>query len=83
MSNLIFHGPTGRLTFDVKSMEIAVSYFMYSLEHIKKMAGVPLTPYEREGPLEHRDHAMKGIIDGAAAMGIDLGKRWGNEIDNS
>ena len=58
-------------------------YLLHAIKQIKKGAGLPLTPYKNDTALKPADFAMKSILDGAERMGIDLGARWGNEIDSS
>ena len=58
-------------------------YFLHSIKNIKQCAGLPLTPYKHETALQPADFAMKSIIDGAERLGLDLGARWGNEIDST
>jgi hypothetical protein len=78
-----YHAPTKQLTADIGKFELAASSFLYAIRHIRKLAGLPLTRYKQGGPLQGPDFAMKGIIDGARALGIDLGAEWGCEIDVS
>ncbi len=78
-----YHAPTKSLTVDTKAYEDASFYFLYAMRKIRESAGLPLTAYSRDGVLQGPDHAMKGIIDGANKLGIDLGADWGNEIDVS
>lgn len=58
-------------------------YLLDAIKQIKKSAGIPLAPHDRNVQLTPADFAMKSVIDGAALMGIDLGGRWGNEIDST
>ena len=78
-----YHFPTKQFTVDSRKLESAAYSFIYALRHVREASGLPLTPYDREGGLTNADHAQKGILDGAKAMGIDLGGDWGNEIDVS
>lgn len=62
----------------------AGAYLLYAIKKIKQSAGKPLTPYKHDmRPLDDAEHAMHGILSGAAALGMDLGARWGNEIDST
>lgn len=58
-------------------------HLLYAIKQIKKTAKLPLTPYKNDKALEPADFAMKGVLDAAEKMGIDLGARWGNEIDST
>lgn len=78
-----YHAPTNSLTIGVQDFANASFYLLYALRKIRESAGLPITPYVRSGPLQDADHAMKGIIDAAKALSIDLGAEWGNEIDVS
>jgi hypothetical protein len=58
-------------------------YLLYAIRKIKVAGGLPLTPYKHDDPLSDYDFAMHGILDGAKALGMDLGGSWGNEIDST
>jgi len=48
------------------------------------MSGLPLTSYERDtAVLELPDHAMKSIIEAGESIGLDMGGKWGNQVDVS
>jgi hypothetical protein len=64
-----------------EDMERAYGSLMWSLKNIRIAAGKPLDKYDKPGPLEPADFAMKGIIDAAEALGIEMDARWGNELD--
>lgn len=76
-----FHAPTKRLTIDVDTLEYVALSMRCSMRHIRKASGLPLEPYPRDGALTEADHAQKLLIDAAERIGIDLGARWGNELD--
>jgi hypothetical protein len=78
-----FHAPTGQFTIEADKLKFAATCFMCALRDIRELAGLPLTRYERSGALTRADHAQRAVIEGAENMGIDLGARWGNEIDVS
>lgn len=77
----MYHAPSKGFTIDLSDLTSATYDLFYSLKNIRELAGLPMTKYEREGFLTKADHAQKGIIDAAKALGIDLGASWGNEID--
>lgn len=56
---------------------------LHAIRQIKKSAGLPMTPYKHDEALKPADFTMKSIIDAAERMGMDLGARWGNEIDST
>jgi hypothetical protein len=76
-----YHAPSGQFTSELRDIEAAALNLIYSLKHIRQLAELPLTKYKREGPLTHADHAQKGILDAAKALGIDLGASWGEHLD--
>lgn len=78
-----YHAPTGQFTVEAGKLKHAAACFLYAIKYIRESAGLPLTRYERSGPLSKADHAQRAVIDGAECLGIDLGAGWGNEIDVS
>jgi len=78
-----YHAPTGEFTVSKSDIEMAAHSFIYSIRNIREAAGLPMTKYKREGPLEAADHAQKGLIDAAKYIGIDLGAEWGEDLDVS
>lgn len=78
-----YHLPTGQFTVDHENFRMAGYSLIYAIRHIRDLAGLPYTKYEREGLLSDADHAQKGILDAARALGVDLGAEWGNELDVS
>lgn len=57
-------------------------FLLSAIAEIRKAYDLPLDKYEREsGGLTPSDHAQKNIIDIAECLGIELGAKWGNEID--
>jgi hypothetical protein len=78
---MIYDAQKDRFTISPSDLRRAGLGFLYALRKIRETAGLPLDRYERDAPLSAADHAMKGVIDAAKAVGIDLGGEWGNEID--
>ena len=78
-----YHVPTGQFTVEKDSLEMAGYNLIYAIRHIRDMAGLPHTKYQKKGPLSDADHAQKGILDAAKALGVDLGAEWGHELDVS
>jgi hypothetical protein len=78
-----FHAPTGQFTVEAERLKFAATCFRHALCAIRELAGLPLTRYERNGALTSADHAQRAVIEGAESVGIDLGGRYGNEIDVS
>lgn len=71
-----------KITITPEEAQRAAGSLLSALKSIRECAGLPLDKYERKGGfLEPADHAMKGILDAAADLGIDLGVKWGNELD--
>ncbi len=78
---MIYDAQKDRFTVDHAQLKLAAGQFRYALQQVRKSAGLPLDRYRQDGPLTPADHAQKGIIDGAKALGVDLGADWGNELD--
>jgi len=78
-----FHAPTKAITIPIADIERASFYFLNAIKNIRIASKRPLTPYKQDGALRTDDYAMKSLLDGAAAIGIDLGAEWGNELDVS
>jgi hypothetical protein len=78
-----YHAPTVQFKVEASKLKHASACFLYAIKYIRESAGLPLTRYERTGALSDADHAQRALIDGAECLGVDLGARWGNEIDVS
>jgi hypothetical protein len=70
-----------RIVITPEEAQMAAGYLMYALRNIREAAGLPLDKHERSGCLEPADHAQRGILEAAKALGMDLGAEWGNELD--
>lgn len=80
---MTFNAKNGLLQMSPDDVKCAAGNFLCAIRNIKRAANLPLTPYKHDGPLSYADHAMHNILDGAEHLGIDLGARWGNEIDST
>lgn len=78
---MTYNPKTNTLRVRPEDMRRAHDSLMWSLKHIRLAAGKPLDSYKKEGPLEDVDFAMKGILEAAEALGIEIEARWGNELD--
>jgi len=78
---MIYDAPKDRFAFTHADLQRAAADFRNALQNVRKAANLPLDRYPRSGALTPADHAQKAIIDGAKALGIDLGAAWGNELD--
>jgi hypothetical protein len=76
-----YHAPTGKFVVAQDGLQACASGLRFAIKQIRLTAGLPLEPYARDSALTPADHAQKAIIDAAAAVGIDLGARWGSELD--
>jgi hypothetical protein len=76
-----YHAPTNKLVVDLDALRYVSLELLNSMKYIRHLAGLPLEPYKRDSILTDADYAQKNIIDAAERLGIDLGARWGNEID--
>lgn len=70
----MFHVP-------LEDMESVGLHLLYAMREIRALGGLPLDKYERTGLLQPEDMAQKALINIAERLGLDLGARWGNEID--
>jgi len=59
----------------------AYRFLIHALKNCRKAGDLPMGPYDRRGPLQPIDHAQSGILDAAAALGIDLGAGFHEELD--
>ncbi len=80
---MTFNAKNGLLQISPHNARCAGDGFLCAIRNIKRGADLPLTPYKSEAPLSYADQAMRNIIDAAETLGIDLGGRWGNEIDST
>lgn len=76
-----YHAPTNSFTLDHGNLREAANTLLYAMRKIREISGLPLTKYDRDGILTDADHAQKAIINAANTLGIDLGAKWGNELD--
>ena len=81
LGEMTFNGVSKRFEIDASRFEAVSNNLCYALALIRRAYDLPLDKYERNGPLEESDHAQRAIIEVANSMDIDLGSRWGNEID--
>lgn len=80
---MTFNAKNGLLQLSPDDAKAASANFLCAIRNIKRAANIPLTPYKSDGPLSYADHAMHNLITGAEHLGIDLGARWGNELDST
>lgn len=78
---LTYHAPSKKFVLDADTLAHAAASLLFAIQQIRKTAGLPLEPYARSTQLTPVDHAQKALIDHAEQLGIDLGARWGNELD--
>ena len=78
-----FHAPTKQFTVSQSDLAMAAHSFEYAIRHIRELANLPMGKYARDGALASADHAQKGILDAAKALGIDMGAEWGHQLDVS
>lgn len=72
---------TKTLRVKPEDLDRAHASLMWALKNIRLTAGQPLDKYEKPGPLEPVDFAMKAILDAAEALGIEMDARWGHNLD--
>jgi hypothetical protein len=58
----------------ISPAEMDQTYYlaMYALKEMRLSAGLPLTKYEREGPLTEHDSAAIAIVELGINLGIDF-----------
>ena len=78
-----YHAPTKQLVVASENFKIASISFIYAIRSIRDLANLPHGKYQRQGMMQPADHAQKGILDAAKALGIDLGAEWGEDLDVS
>ena len=76
-----YHAQTGQFLIDHKSLELVALSVPYIIKQIKLSAGLPLDKYKHDGPLTPADHAMHAVLELADRIGIEMGARWGEEMD--
>ena len=76
-----YHAPTKGYLIDKDALEFVALSIPYVIKQIRISAGLPLDRYERNGLLTPEDHAMRGVLEIADRLGIEIGVRWGNELD--
>ena len=78
-----YHAQSKQFTIPKDNLDSIYYSLIYAIRHIRTIAGLPMTRYKREGCLSDADHAQKGILDAAKAIGIDMGAEWGEQLDVS
>jgi hypothetical protein len=77
-----YHAATKGFIIDQPTLEFVALSIPYIIKNIRLGAGLPLDKYSRpNSPLEPADYAMRGLLEIADRIGIDLGARWGEELD--
>jgi hypothetical protein len=76
-----YHAATKGFIIDQQALEFIALSIPYVIKNIRLSAGLPLDRYESDGPLTPADHAMRGVLEIADRLGIEVGARWGNELD--
>ena len=77
-----YHAQTGKFLIDQKALELVALSVPYIIKQIRLSAGLPLDKYKLDGgPLTPADHAMHAVLELADRIGIEMGARWGEELD--
>ena len=72
------------IQINIDNLESTYYALRHAIKCIREMSGLPLTSYERDtAVLELADHAMKSIIEAGESIGLDMGGKWGNQVDVS
>lgn len=69
------------LIINQKEIELLTDNIIHAMKKYRESLSIPLGKREKDGPLEDVDHAEKSIIEGLESIGIDLGVKWGSELD--
>lgn len=78
-----YHAPTNQFTISPDDLRRAADALRYAIKHIRLGHGLDPKGFSRTGPMEDPDFAEAGIMDAAAALGIDLGSERPGKIDVS
>lgn len=78
---MVYDAVQRSLSVRLNDFDRAAVHFLHALRCVREAAGLSLDRYECKGPLRPADHAMKAILDGAAAIGLSFGAEWGHELD--
>ena len=70
-----------KIQIDLQDARRAADLLLHALVHVREQAGKPLDRYPDPKDLDHCEFAQKQILDAAEALGIDLGAKWGHELD--
>lgn len=60
------------LVVTTQEMDRTYCLIMYALKCMRESAGLPLTPYTKDGPLQDHDHAAIAIVE----LGMNLGMHF-------
>ena len=76
-----YHAKSKQFTVNATDLNIASDCLFHALRSIRKASNLTLDRYKQDGCLTHADHAQKGVLDAAEMLGIDMGAKWGHELD--
>lgn len=60
------------LVIPTKDVENVYYCILNALKHQRIIANLPLTPYEKSGPLTNHDYAAISVLELADSLGLDL-----------
>ena len=78
---ITFNAQTKSLEIPVATLERVSYELIYILRSIREISGLPMDKYPRPGVFEPADHAQRSVLEIAKALGINMGAKFGNEID--
>jgi hypothetical protein len=78
-----YHAPTDQFTIAAADLKLASRAFRWAIKHIREGHGLDTKGYQNDGPMGDPHFAECGILDGARALGIDLGADRAGELDVS
>ena len=68
-----YHAPTGGFLVPVSAVHHCSLALLDAIKQVRLQAGLPLTPYSLNGPMQAPQFAEASILDAARSLGITLG----------
>lgn len=78
-----YHAPTRQFIVPTSTFHAVSLHLRYAIQHIRRSAGLPLTPHKPEGPLGEAQFAEIALLSAAQEIGIDLGASQPGRLDVS
>lgn len=78
-----YHAPTQQFTVPASTFHGISLHLRYAIQHIRRSAGLPLTPHKPDSPLGSAQFAEIALLEAAKEIGIDLGATAPGRLDVS